>query len=429
MDSEMAPQGVAVDPPTAGKTGKDRPRRRLVGIDAARGLALVGLMAVHILPDATADGGPTLAWTLFNGNSAALFALLAGVGLALSTGGRIPHAGRRLAGDRAGLAVRAGLVGAIGLVVSAVLPWDPPADNILVYYAVFFLLAIPFLSLRPRTLFGAAAAFGLAGPVAMQWLGPALPESSDFNHTVVTVFTEPAGTASELLLTGSYPALCYLAYLLAGLGLGRLDLRDTRIQALIAAAGAGLAVLAHLASALLLTVAGGYDALLDTPGMGTADLDQALVFGPEDIIPDTSWWWLAIATPHTNTPLALASGLGIGMAVLGVFLLVSPRAGRWLVPLAAMGTMTLTLYTGHLLALAPELHYDRPGPWFVLHLAAAVVFAWVWHRRIGRGPLETIVARAVNATRDAVAHTTPGTHPAPGATATPTATPVDRAAR
>ena len=27
-----------------------RPTRRLVGIDAARGLALIGLMAIHLLP-------------------------------------------------------------------------------------------------------------------------------------------------------------------------------------------------------------------------------------------------------------------------------------------------------------------------------------------------------------------------------------------
>src|SRR5690606_17092001 len=57
-----------------------RKKKRLIGIDAARGLALIGLIAVHILPDETAGGDPSLAWTLFSGDSAALFALLAGVG-------------------------------------------------------------------------------------------------------------------------------------------------------------------------------------------------------------------------------------------------------------------------------------------------------------------------------------------------------------
>lgn len=399
MHLKKGTQYTVVDPPTAGKSP---PRKRLIGIDAARGLALIGLMAVHILPDSTEDGEPTLSWILFAGNSAALFALLAGVGLALSTGGTAAHRGRRMTANRIGLAVRAVLVGAIGLVISAILPWDPPADDILLYYAVFFLLAIPFLRMGPKALFASAAAFGLIAPVLMQQVGPVLPESSAYNHTLVTLLTEPVATGSELLLTGTYPALPYMAYILAGLGLGRLDLRSTRVQGLITAAGAVLAAVAHVASILLLRVAGGYQVLLDTAGMSEDTLDEALVFGPEDLVPDSSAWWQAIATPHTNTVLALASSLGLGMLVLGVFLLVSARTAKWMTPLAAMGSMTLTLYSLHLLALAPEVHYDEPVLWFTLHLVTAVAFAWLWHRRFGKGPLETVVGWAVNGAREAV---------------------------
>lgn len=91
------------------------------------------------------------------------------------------------------------------------------------------------------------------------------------------------------------------------------------------------------------------------------------------------------------------------MLVLGVFLLISAIASRRLRPLAAMGSMTLTLYSLHRLALAPEVHYDLPALWFTLHLAAAVAFAWSWHRSIGKGPLEAVVGQAVNGVREAVA--------------------------
>lgn len=404
MSTDEGSQPSTVRAPTrpSGRAGN-----RLVGIDAARGLALIGLMAIHLLPDYREDTGePSLSWILFSGDSAALFALLAGVGLALSSGGFAPHRGRRMTADRAGLVVRAALVGAIGLVVAAILPEDPPAYSILVYYGVFFLLAIPFLHLGPKTLFGSAAVFGLLAPVLMQQLGPVLPESSAYNHTLVTLLSEPVASASELLLTGTYPALPYMTYLLVGLGLGRLNLRSTRVQAMIAGTGAGLAVLANLASALLIRVAGGYEALLETEGMSEDSLDEALVFGP-DILPDTSGWWLAIATPHTNTPLALAASLGMALLVLGVFLLLAPRAGRWLAPLAAMGTLTLTIYTVHLIALAPEVHYDEPLLWFVLHLGTAAVFAWFWTRHLGKGPLEAAVHRAVTGVRGAVADQAP----------------------
>lgn len=46
MGSDEVMQGAVVDAPAA---TEKRPRKRLIGIDAARGLALIGLMAIHIL--------------------------------------------------------------------------------------------------------------------------------------------------------------------------------------------------------------------------------------------------------------------------------------------------------------------------------------------------------------------------------------------
>ncbi|MBB5749609.1 heparan-alpha-glucosaminide N-acetyltransferase domain-containing protein [Micrococcus sp. TA1] len=419
MSTHEASQDAAVSPlapPAPRRTG------RLIGIDAARGLALIGLIAIHIFPDETDAGDPTLAWNLFSGDSAALFALLAGVGLAFSTGGATPHRGRQLAADRLGLVARALVIGAIGLVISAILPWDPPANNILTYYAVFFLLTIPFLHLRTRALFLSAAAFAVIFPILLQQVGPELPESSAWNHTVVNLVTEPLGTVSELLLTGNYPALAYMTYLLVGLGLGRLNLRSTRVQAMIAGAGAALAALSHLLSALLLGPAGGYNALLAASDLSEDELDWTLTFGSEEI-PDTSAWWLAVDTPHANTTLAIGASLGLGLLVTGLFLLLAERTGRVLMPLAAMGSMTLTLYSAHLIALAPELHYDDPTLWFVLHLAAAAAFAWYWHRRFGQGPLEKGVATVARRTRQLVLDREPGSVAAGTATTPPSSTP------
>jgi uncharacterized membrane protein len=421
MSAHHVSPGQDIQPrPTTPDATTPRPRQRLIGVDAARGLALIGLIAVHIFPESDElTHEPTLVFSVFNGNAAALFALLAGVGLALSTGGATPHQGYRMRANRAGLVVRAVLIGFIGLIVNAILPWDPPAYGILLYYAVFFLLALPFLRLSARALFAWAAACAILAPVLMQKLEPVLPETSANNHTLVTVFTEPLGTASELLLTGVYPALPYLAYILTGLALGRLNLNSTRAQAIIAAVGAVLTLGAKGLSAVLLYVAGGYQALLEADHLSPEELDEALTYSTGEL-PDTSGWWLTVATGHTNAPLAIATSLGIGLFVLGVCLLVGARAGKWLAPLAAMGSMTLTLYTTHLLALAPEVHYDNPGFWVIVHLGVAAAFAWFWSRHFTRGPLETVVGRAVSATRTAVTEGSGGTHP--GGTTTPAPT-------
>jgi uncharacterized membrane protein YeiB len=372
------------------------------------------MMSVHVFPNEVGDTGePTLSYTLFAGDSAALFALMAGVGLALSSGGRTPHRGQRMTADRVGLGVRALVISVMALVINEFIPDDgddAPVYAILLNYAVFFLLSIPLLHLRPRALFPIAAAVGVISPLLMQKLDPVLPESSRYNHTLDNLINEPLGTASELLLTGVYPALVYLTYLLVGLGLGRLNLHSTRVQALIAAAGALLVTLAHAGSSLLLHAAGGYQALLATEGMDQESLDRALVFGP-GVLPDTSGWWLAVAAPHSYSPVAIVASLGTAMLVLGLILLIAPRAGRWLVPVVAVGSMTLTFYSAHLLVLSLELHYDTPTPWFIGLVGGAVVFAWLWKWVFERGPLEAIVSRAAMGARIVVSEAAPPASP------------------
>ncbi|MFI7483371.1 heparan-alpha-glucosaminide N-acetyltransferase domain-containing protein [Kocuria sp. M1R5S2] len=379
-------------------------KRRLVGIDAARGLALIGMISIHILPAwNAATFQPTLQWTVFAGRSAALFALLAGVGLAFSTGARTPHTGRAMTADRWGVAVRALLIASLGLAINQALPGrsieDVPAVNILVYYGAFFLLAIPFLGLSARALLLCAGCFALAGPALMHLLRDVLPVVENYNLAFADLLTDPGGSAARLLLTGVFPALPYLAYLLAGLAIGRLDLSRLRTQIGLLVGGVLLAAAAWATSRLLLGPAGGLAELVrSTPGLDRELVADVLRFGPDPTLPTTTWWWLAVAGPYTNTPPALLLGLGSAAAVLGLCLLLARRTSGWLLPLSAMGSMTLTVYSAHLLALSTELHYDEPM-WFVVHVGVAMVLALVWHRVMGQGPLERAVAAAVRAVR------------------------------
>ena len=395
---ETVRRGVATNQ-TATTEPTGRSKRRLVGIDAARGLALIGLMAIHILPSwNTETGEATWSWRLFSGDSAALFALLAGVGLALGSGGRHPREGRALAGERVSVLVRALLITTVGLCINAAMPENPPAYDILFYYGVFFLLAIPFLHAKAPALFVWATGFGILAPLLMQGLLDVLPAWWYYNPTLSNVLSNPAGTASQLLLTGSYPALPYMTYLLVGMGLGRLDLRAVSTQVRLVIVGASLWIAAQTISYVLLYGFEGYFKLQAASHLSEEKLDEILVWGAGSL-PTTTGWWLAITTPHSNTPLAIAASLGVGMTVLGVFLLISRKIGGWLLPLSAMGSMTLTLYTAHLLVLALGLHEDARYLWYIVHLLVAAGFAVVWQLTLGQGPFERIVALAAKGTR------------------------------
>lgn len=212
----------------------------------------------------------------------------------------------------------------------------------------------------------------------------------------------PDATAAQLLLTGTYPALPYLAYFLAGLAVGRLDLADVQ-KATLMALGVMMAVVAWFAYWVLILQAGGYDQLIaHTPALTEDGIDDIIVWGPDPALPATTWWWLAVAGPHTNTSLAQLLCLGSSMAVLGGFLLLGRGLEKLLLPLAAMGAMTLTLYSAHLLVLSAEVHYDQPYLWFLVQIGAALAFATAWRRGLGQAPLERVVGRSVKLTRRAV---------------------------
>ena len=379
-------------------TGGTQAKRRLVGLDAARGIALIGMMAIHVLPAWTEDFEPTLSWSLFAGKSAALFAVLAGVTLAFTSGGRKPVRGRALTAARASLAVRGLLILGLGLTIAY---FDMPAYIILAYYGVMFLLAIPLLGLSFRPAAAAALAFALAGPVIMQALRDGLPLPG-YDPTFSTAIADPAVFFSQMLITGVYPALPWMAYICAGLAVGRLNLMEARIQIRLLIGGAALALGAWLVSVLALGPLGGLKAIKAATPASAEAINDILIWGPDPSLPTTSWWWLTIVAPHSSTPLDILLTIGTSLAILGAVLLAAPAISGVLTPLAAAGTMTLTLYTTHLLVLATGFLADLPYLSWGIQVAAALVFAVLWQKSRGRGPLERLIGAASGRTRNRV---------------------------
>lgn len=373
---------------------------RLAGVDAARGLALFGMMAVHLLPEAGSDSEPALPWLLFAGKAAALFALLAGATLAFSARTALAKRGSALTAVRWAVAARAGLICALGLAIAYV---DMPAFIILAYYGAMFALAVPFLGVSTRTLLIAAAVFALLGPVLMQVLRDSLP-APGFDPTFTTVLTEPGVFLSQLLLTGTYPAIPWMSYICAGLAVGRLRLDDAAVQLKLLAGGTVLAAGAWFTSVLLLDGPGrGFDRLVAVdPDLVAEQIRDAMVWGPEGYLPTSSGWWLALVAPHTTTPLDLLHTTGVALAALGALLFLARYAGKALLLLSATGRMTLTLYCVHLLFLGSGALSDQPQLSLWLQIAVFIIFAVFWQRAGKQGPLEEFVSRGSAAAREAV---------------------------
>ncbi|MCW2134160.1 DUF1624 domain-containing protein [Arthrobacter sp. VKM Ac-2550] len=377
-------------------------RPRIKGVDAARGAALLGMLAVNVLPAATADHEPTMTTMMLAGHASALFAVLAGVSLAFISGGRRRFLGRPLLAAKAGLAVRALLILGLGLLLGYA---EPGPAIILAYYGVMFLLAVPLLGLPPWALAVLAVGSATLAPALLLGLQGDLPTVQTDNPTFTDIFEEPVGSAVLLTFTGFYPAVPWMAYICAGMVIGRLNLSSRRSAAWLLAGGVLLALLAWGVSAFLLGPAGGFGQLVaSSPGLAADDVNEVFVYGPDSGLPGGSWWWLAVMAPYSSMPLELLHTIGTSAAALGLVLLLGKAFDPIIGVLAPAGSMTLTLYSAHLLFVSTRFLGDRPFVSLAVQAGAAVIFAVVWHSTKGKGPLEGPLGALSEKVRNRIRH-------------------------
>jgi hypothetical protein len=388
-----------------------RGRFRLEALDLARLLAIVGMMTAHLLvPLAAAPGGSgwqtsaaRIASVLTEGTSAALFAVIGGCSLVLASRKRLA------AGDRAG-AVRSGvtrgaLVAAIGLLLGFVPTW---VVVVLVPFGLGMMIMAPLLLCSSRILLALAAVLTAGGGWANASVRSHLEVVQEIGNVTPMNVLEPLTLLRGLALTGMYPLVTWLPYLLLGAVLMRSLLRAIdaggvrRWSWTALAAGGGAAVLAYAVSSATKAWAlgQGFDQeLLDLHGFG----------GP--LRPDL--WMEVLATPHTGTVADMVATAGVSVAVIGLLTLVVPPARRLrgAVPraLRSAGAAPLTVYTIHVLLtgaamlaavlLAGPDAFDS-APWFIagvgvllIHLAILLGVGGLLAARGARGPLEALVSR------------------------------------
>lgn len=273
---------------------------------------------------------------------------------------------------------------------------------ILAYYGVLFCLGIAFLRLRAGALFALAAAAVVVLPVLSHLVRSHLPEGTVGNPTFASL-ADPLGLLTQLTLTGTYPAVPWLGYLLVGMGVGRLDLTRRRTAVHLVVLGTSLALLGWSVSRLLLGRPGVLDRLDATlTGPYVGNLPYALVHGMFGTTPTGTWWWLAVDAPHSGTPLDLAGTIGSALLVIGLSLLLGRLAPRVAAIAFGAGAMTLTLYSVHLVLRSPGLLREDGLRTFLSHVVIVLLVgaAYRWEGR--SGPVERAVAGVAHRVSDRV---------------------------
>lgn len=336
---------------------------RVDGVDAARGLALIGMFVAHLAPLAsTVEANELIA--LADERPRLLFALTAGIGLGLLTGATRPVAEAVARWTlRRQIAIRALLLIAIGLIVVAV--FEPLVFVILDVYGVAFLVTLPLLFLPGR------AAVALGGVLLTMTPAIAVLAERDPDISALGDRPPPVGQLVDWFLVGAYPVIIWVPVMLIGLGLARLDVVAPRVVAWSALAGT-------LAASVALPLA----RMLPDPDLASS--------APP---------WAAPLRASLETLGNTAVGLVVVAATVALTALARPGvrrvAGAVLSPVTAMGAMPLTIYTAHLIIISFGKYRTESGavtddswPLLIGLTIGSMVFAWVWRRYLGRGPLE-----------------------------------------
>ena len=406
-----APQENSPPPPrtsseSAGQVSPGPSMGRLVGLDLARALAVFGMYIVHIAPMPSA-GNDLGSWvySLAEGRSSALFATLAGFSLMLIAGRLEPKTGLAGRQAKARIAIRAVILLALG----TVLAMEYGDVIILAYYGVYFLLALLLVRLGAKRLAIIAAGIALVMPqlafVLKMWLSDSVQQNINAYDPLEKLSS--VGVL-DLLLTGLYPTITWMAFVIAGMALARLDLTAATVQLRLAALGASLTVGAYGLAALL----GGTSAVLSFGGgggpssgsgagsMGSGSMGSGSM-GSGSGGPVQSASDLLGAVSHTGTTLDTIGCLGVAILVIvGATVAIDrlPRLRRLAKPVIAVGTMSLTAYVGHFLAQSawPASGAGTTKSWVpvLTYILGAIVFAAIWSRFFRRGPLEYLLNAA-----------------------------------
>ncbi|MEW6927616.1 heparan-alpha-glucosaminide N-acetyltransferase domain-containing protein [Trueperella pyogenes] len=367
----LAPAPVSTTPQPAAQ----RFRGRIRGIDLARGLAILGMIWAHVKPIIYEPG--TVSYILSeipSGRSSALFAFLAGISLAILSGRNVTYTGEQLRHAQLRIVGRAVIL----LAFAAFLSIFPTVIAVILgFYAAWFILAVPFLHWSPKKL-GIAA-----GVVAL--IGPQIINGFHYLSYTFDIFLSGGVNAYlyEVLLTGMYPGLAYMAYVFAGMAIGRLDLNSTAVRLRMLTAGLAISVVGY---------GSGYLAAIFMPfePLPIDDIDAFSLLPKEPTI--DPWDFFSIE-PHTNTTPEVLGNLGFALIVLALCLWLTPLAKNVFFPIAAVGSMSLTAYVGHAFGLYFKEDWFMsmsPTP-FLIVAGTVLAFCTVWALLpLRRGPLEWV---------------------------------------
>ena len=351
-------------------------RPRIAGIDVARAFAIVGMIIVNFKVVFGSEGSKVLRSLagFLEGKAAATFVVLAGVGMALvMEKALLVSNAQKIARNRINLLKRAGLLFLIGLTYLSIWPAD-----ILHFYGVYILVTIPLLTANRTWSLIIAGLLIISYPVLMLLLD--YDSGWDYETLHYAGFWTFEGFMRNLFYNGFHPVIPWSAFMMAGVWLGKSNLRAPSFIRKLFIRSSLVFFLTQLLSVILI-----YGLSENNPEI-KGELRQVLGF-----------------SPMPPLPFYMISGTAFAFMMIAACIWWAEKyAGHSMVKnLSATGQMALTFYVAHvLLGMGlPEILF--PGSlgkysigfsvgYGVFFSILCMIFAGTWKKYRSSGPLEWV---------------------------------------
>lgn len=356
-------------------------KERIIGIDIARALAVIGMIIVNF-KIVIGENGSTWIKSItsaLDGKAAATFVVLAGIGIALKTNSALKNKdSQKLKTAKIRIAKRALFLFFVGL--SYIIIW--PAD-ILHFYGIYMLVILLLLTSNEKTILISAIALILLYPLLLGFWN--YETGWNFDTLDYLDFWTFNGFFRNLFFNGFHPVIPWTAFMIFGFWFGKQDLKSDRFIKkafwVSSLAFVVIQIISHLSISFLSE-------------------------GNEHIASELSE--IIGTNPMPPLPFYMFNGIAISISTISACIIIGKRfsTNKILLALNQMGQLALTFYVAHVIIGMGIIEVINPGKmgnypiefsvvYALLFSILCIFFATYWLKKRKIGPVEWLMKKLI----------------------------------
>ena len=357
-------------------------KKRIIGIDVARALAVIGMIIVNFK---VVFGENGLSWvksfaSVFDGKAAATFVVLAGIGLSLMTNSAIKNndqAKLKIARNR--ILKRALFLFIVGISYIAIWPAD-----ILHFYGVYMAIIVLLLSSSNKTIIISAISLIVVFPVLITFWN--YETGWNFETLEYQGFWTIKGFMRNLFFNGFHPVIPWTAFMLFGYWFGKQNLHNHKFIKKTfwtsTIVFTSIQILSYLSIAFL--------------SEGNQEFAKELT----EILG---------VNPMPPLPIYMFNGISIAFSLITACIIIAKRFENNIIidALNKTGQLALTFYVAHVIigmGIIEAINPSKMGKYAIefsvmyalVFSLFCILFAVIWRKYKKSGPLEWLMRKVTD---------------------------------